>query len=102
MADRREAPDRDAQAIAELGAQPIDQFAEDQQAARVACLKYDDQVAVVRFAPVKLLLQQWLEQAEHLAVEVVDGGGKKQQRTDLPAVLMGHGSLALFIVLQDV
>ncbi|MNZ76060.1 hypothetical protein D3C78_945550 [compost metagenome] len=99
MAYGGQAPDHDAYGIAELGAQTVDQLAERQQTDGVAGLEDHHQVTVVGLAPVEPLLQQGLEQAEHLAVEVVDGGGEEQQGANLPAIL-GHGEVLILVVVE--
>jgi hypothetical protein len=42
-------------------------------------------VGVLGFAPADLRLQQRRQQAENLAIHVVDGRGEEEQRADDPA-----------------
>src|SRR5207245_6028024 len=55
------------------------------QADRVSELKRKDDVAVVDLVPPELPLQRRLENADHLAIDVVDRRGEEQQAADGPA-----------------
>ena len=57
----------------------------EQQADRVGELEREDDVGVVDLGPAELLLQRRLEDADDLAIDVVDRRGEEQQRADDPA-----------------
>ncbi len=57
-----------------------------QQADRIRELETEDDVGVVDLAPAVLLLQRRLEEADHLAIDVVDRRGQEEQPADHPAI----------------
>ena len=67
----------------------VDDAADGEQSQRVGELEGDDDIAVLHFVPADTGLQQRREEAEDLAVHVVDGVGDEEQRADAPAVV-GH------------
>ena len=80
-----ERPPRHRDRQTQLGADAIEDAAPDQHHHRVRDLERDDDAAVIELGPADLLLQVRREDAEHLAVDVVDGRGEEQQRADDPA-----------------
>ena len=79
-------PDTDRDDVGLFGADLVDETAGKQHGNRIHKLEYGSDVGVVAVTPAKLRRQIRCQQAEHLAVQVVDGGSKKQQRADRPAV----------------
>ena len=67
-------------------ADAIDEAAREQQADRIGELETEDDVGVVDLAPAEFLLQRRLEQADHLAIDVVDRRREEQQQADHPAI----------------
>jgi len=55
-----------------------------QHADSVSCLKGENDPAVIALTPMQLCLQRQFENADHLAVNVVDGCSEKEQGTDRP------------------
>ncbi len=86
MSHRRHAPQHNHDREAGAGAEPVHQPAGDQQADGIGELKGKDDVRVVDLGPAELGLEGRLEDADHLAVDVVDGRGEEQQPADVPAV----------------
>ena len=74
-----------AMANPEARAEPVHHAAREQQADRVRDLEGEDDVGVVHFAPAEFVLERGLEEADHLAVDVVERGGQEEQRPDDPA-----------------
>ena len=68
----------------ELRADAIEDLAPDQHHHGVRHLEGDDDAAVVELGPADLPLEIGRQDAEHLAVDVVDGGGEEQQSADDP------------------
>src|SRR5690606_8779184 len=83
---RGEAPqgNRDGHALARADA--VEPAADHQQADAVAGLERGDDVAVIDFAPAHVLFDDRLEDAEDLAIDVVDRDDEEEQRADRPAV----------------
>jgi len=79
------APQRDGHRIAQARARPIDQAAGEGHGQRIGQLERENDPAVVPVAPAEFYFERRLEQREHLAIHVVDGGGEKQQSADVPA-----------------
>jgi len=69
----------------EAGAEAVHHPARGEQADRVRDLKGEDDVGVVHFAPAELQLQRGFEEADHLAIDVVERGGQEEQAADDPA-----------------
>ena len=86
MRHGRQAPGRDGERVARLGADPVDEPAERQQTDGVRSLEGGLDVAEILVAPMQLLVEHGLDQREDLPVHVVDGGGEKEQRADDPPV----------------
>ena len=82
---RRQAPEQDRQGVTEPDAQAVDEPAGARVADGIGDLEGEDDVAVVDLVPAELLGQIGLENADHLAVDVVEGRGEEQQGTDAPA-----------------
>ena len=78
--------DQDGDRETDPRAHAIDEPAREQQPDRIGELEAEDDVGVVDLAPAVLLLQRRLEDADHLAIDVVDGRGQEQQAADHPAV----------------
>jgi hypothetical protein len=78
-------PDGQRQGVAFLRAEDVHDPAGKEEADRIRELKRKHQIAVIDFAPAELPLQQRLENADHLAVDVIDGGGEEEQAADDPA-----------------
>ena len=57
----------------------------EQKADRVRHLEREDDVAVVDLGPAELRLQRRLQDADHLAIDVVDRRGEEEQAADRPA-----------------
>ena len=74
-----------ARAYPAARANPVDQLAEDEVADGIGDLEPEHDVAVVDLAPVELLRQRRLENADDLAVDVVERRGGEEQRADDPA-----------------
>src|SRR5262249_53407304 len=87
----RDRPEADSDGEPDSRADAIHQPARIDIAERVRELKRDDDVAVVDLAPSEPLLERRLENADHLAVDVVDRGGEEQQRADRPAKAVRAG-----------
>jgi len=87
MHDGAGGPDADCHDIGRLGADLVDKPPGEQHGNRIDKLEHRRNVRVIGVAPAKLRGQLWRQQAEHLAVEVVDGGGEEQHRADGPAIV---------------
>src|SRR6185503_11730835 len=59
---------------------------------RIRCLERKDDPTVTYFSPTDFGLQSWFEDSNHLAIDVVDGGGEEQQRADGPTVVADFGA----------
>ena len=90
MAHRRQAPDRDRDRIADARSHTIDHAAGDQQSHRVGRLERRHDVAVLNLVPADDGLQIRREHAQHLPVDIVDGGGEEQQGAYPPAIGRRH------------
>jgi hypothetical protein len=86
MEHRGHAPHGDRHRHAPARPEPVEQTPDEQQADAVAELEGGNDVAVVDLAPAEVFLDDRLEHAEHLAIDVVDGDDEEQQRADRPAV----------------
>nr|GEU28092.1 hypothetical protein [Tanacetum cinerariifolium] len=84
--DRAQRPDHDRHHVGGLGADAVHHAAGKQHRDRIHELESGGDVGVIGIGPAELPGQIGGQQAEDLAVQVVDGGGKKQQGTDGPAV----------------
>src|SRR6185437_2100869 len=87
MRHRRDAPDRDGDGIADARAYAINESPHQQQPDCVGGHEGVHNVAVLKRVPSDLRLQQRIQQAEDLAVHVVDGGGEKYERADRPTIM---------------
>ncbi len=74
----RHRPDRHREGIAGAGADPVDQLAEDDVPDGICELETEDDVAVIDLGPVELLRQCRLENADDLAVDIVERGGSEE------------------------
>ena len=83
---RRDAPHRHRDRESNARADAVDEAAREQQADRVGELEAEDDVGVVNLAPAEFLLQRRLEQADHLAIDVVDRRRQEQQQADHPPI----------------
>ena len=83
---RRDTPHAHRNRKANPGADAIDESTRQQQPDRIRQLETEDDVGVVDLTPAVLLLQRRLEQADHLAIDVVDRRGEEQQEADHPAI----------------
>jgi len=81
----RRAPQGDGHRVAQARARPVDEAAGERHHQRIGQLESEDDPAVVRLAPVELGCERRLEQPEHLAIDVVDGGGEEKQCAYAPA-----------------
>jgi len=79
------APQGHGYGIAQARAGPVDQAAGERHRQRIGQLKSEDDPAIVGFAPAELFCERGLQQAQHLPIDVVDGGGEEQQAADVPA-----------------
>jgi len=97
MAHGREAPEADEDDEALLDADAVDDAPGKHHPDRVGELEAEHDAGVGPLIPGELLLQGPLEQADDLAVDVVDGRREEQQRADDPALVAdfsecsGHG-----------
>src|SRR5205809_1145574 len=71
--------------VARLGADPVDQPAEEQESKAVSRLEPENDVAVTAFRPTIELLQRRLEDAEDQPVDVAEHDGGEEQAADAPA-----------------
>src|SRR5579859_1468762 len=85
MANGCEAPPRDGEGVAEPDANFVDDAADEEKAQCVRGLKSYDNVAVLGFTPTDFDLQHWREEAEDLAVHVVNGVCDEEQCADAPS-----------------
>src|SRR6516164_1190903 len=91
MPERRETPTRNRKSVTDFASQPIYQIPEEQRANGVGALEGTVYQAKLLVGPVKLVVENRLEERQNLPVHVVDSGRKKQQRTNHPAVATGSG-----------
>src|SRR6516165_9751660 len=94
MPDRRETPTRNRKSVTDFASQPIYQISEEQGTNGVGALEDTVYCAKLLVGPVKLVVQDRLEEGQNLPVHVVDSGSKEQQRTNHPAVATGSGYAA--------
>ncbi len=87
MGHCRHAPEQDRERKAFARSQPVHESAGKQQASRIGELEGEDDIAVVNLIPPDLALKSLLQQSNDLAINVVDGCGNEQQRTNHPAVV---------------
>ena len=80
-----DAPDRHRDGIARPGADPVDQPAREEQPDRVGRAEGGDDVAVVELGPADDLLEVLGEDADHLAVDVVDRGARRRAARRSPS-----------------
>ena len=78
MRDMADRPDRNGDAVSDLGTETVDQPAHSQEAQRISGLEGGDDVAIVILAPLKLGAERRREQAEHGAVDIIDRGRGEQ------------------------
>src|SRR5690606_27695094 len=81
-----DAPDAERDGHAEPRAHPVEQAAYHEQAHRIAGLERGDDIAVVDLAPTQILLDERLEHANDLTVDIVDGDDEEEQGADGPAI----------------
>ena len=74
-------------------AQAVDELADEKQSGAVGELEGEHDVAVADFGPAELQLQRGFEQADDLAVHVVDRGREKQHGADEPAAVADCGGI---------
>src|SRR6266508_578421 len=86
MADRGEAPHDNRRGEAATHADAVEPATRDQEAERVHQRERVDHGRVLRLGPVELELQRRREDAEDLAVHVVDGGDREQEGADGPSI----------------
>ena len=84
MRHRCQAPESDGEREAAARAEPIHEPAHQDEAQRVGGLKPEDDVAVGDFVPAQLRFESRLQDANYLAINVIDCGGEKEERTDRP------------------
>ena len=84
--DRGDAPQDDGDRVAAPHADAVHDRAGGEQADRVGELEGEDDRGVVALGPSELALQRALEDADDLAIDVVDGRREEQQRADHPAI----------------
>src|SRR3546814_7185968 len=77
-------PDDDRNRIAQPRADQIDDAAETDIADGIGDLEPEDDRREIALGPAHLLLQRRLEDADHLAVDIVDRGGEEEQADDQP------------------
>ncbi len=83
---RGQAPYDQGDGIALFRPQPVDHPAGEQKSDRVGELEREDDIGVVDLAPAELLLECRLQDADDLAIDVVDGRREEEQGADDPAV----------------
>jgi len=98
------APNRDSDDVSDPGSVPIYEPPEEKQPDGVGRLKCRYDVPVFAFAPADDFLEVRRQDAQDLAVDVVDGRGEKEEGTDRPTVISGTGfvfSLRRHLMLAD-
>ena len=86
MRHRGDAPQHDGDRVAAAHADAVHDPAGGEQTDRVGELEGEDDRGVVAFGPSELALERGLEDADDLAIDVVDGRREEQQRADHPAI----------------
>jgi hypothetical protein len=81
----RQAPQQCRGGKAEADADLIGEPAHAGVADRIGNRKEEDDVAEIGFAEMQVALNGRLEHAEDIAVHIIDGGDREQQRADHPA-----------------
>jgi hypothetical protein len=81
------APQQRGDAKAKTDADPVGEPPHSGVADRVGDRKEEDDVAEIGFAEMQVCLNRRLENAEDVAVHIVDGGDEEQHRADHPAVV---------------
>ena len=81
----RQAPEKYRDGVTVARADGIHQSPKKEEAQRVGRLKGHDDMAIVNFIPAERLFQGWGEDAQHLAVHVIDRGRHEEQRANGPA-----------------
>src|SRR6185369_1429601 len=94
MAHRRDAPEDYRERESFACADAIDYASDTQEPNRISALKRKDDPAITNFTPTNFVVNGCLENSDHLAIDVVDGGGEEQQRTDGPTIV-AHGCTRL-------
>src|SRR6516162_1493717 len=94
MPDRCEAPTRNRKSVTNFASQPIYQISEEQGTNGVGALEGTVYRTKLLVSPVKLVVEDRLEEGQNLPVHIVDSGSKEQQRTNHPAVATGSGYAA--------
>jgi hypothetical protein len=89
----RQAPHHDGERESGPHAETIHQPSGAEQPDGVCELKREHDVRVVDLTPAELRLQRRLEQADHLAIDVVDRRGEEEHRADNPSAVADTGSL---------
>ena len=89
MGHVRDLPDDEGDRIAEARADHVDQPAETDISDRIGELEEEDDVGKVGLGPAELGRQCRLQHADHLPIDIVDDGRRKQQADDHPAVAPG-------------
>ena len=85
MGDGGQAPEENDQGVTEAHAYAVDDAADAYRAQGIGDLEPEDDVAVVVIGPFKMVHEGRLEDADDLAIDVVDGGGEEEQAADDPA-----------------
>src|SRR5579862_3745486 len=85
MPHGRQAPGGHRDGIAKARPGPIDQAARGRHSYCIGQLKRKDDPAVIGFAPAEFFFERGFEKPQDLAVDVIDGGGEKQETADVPA-----------------
>ncbi len=91
MAHRRYAPENDGERKTFARADAIDQAADTEQTDRVRKLKREDHPTVTNFSPTDFGLQRRFENADDLAIDVVDGRREEEERTYHPPSISNRG-----------
>ena len=87
-------PKRDGNRVAAAGAETVDEPSGGHVGEGVGALEGKDDVGVGGLAPMEVASQEWLEDADDLAVDVVDGGGEKRSpQIDPAGVAVVRGGL---------
>src|SRR5678816_2355013 len=85
VASRCKTPHHNRDGVSQTRADSVDDAARNGHDQRIGELKPEHDPAVIGLIPAKLGLQRWLENAEDLAIDVIDGGCEKQKTADQPA-----------------
>src|SRR6185503_10369276 len=81
-----DAPGGDRDRVAHFGSEAIDEPPESEKADGVRPLKGRVDLPELLVGPMELFVEDWLQKRQDLTIDVVDGGGEKEQRADYPAV----------------